>query len=143
MFNRIDIRIHTPSSNKQRAVRLLPYAAIAATLLANQCVAADEEESGYKLPGLPPSGVDWTFNFNATVGTFGFAHSLYTNPHPGDPSGDLTDNWSEGSIKPALSALYKIDNGSRVYGKFSGVGERTFGAAPPLVGNDNSSYDIE
>ena len=37
-------------------------------------------------------------------GTFGFANSLYTNPKPDQPSGDLSDNWIEGSIKPALSA---------------------------------------
>jgi len=115
---------------------------MAALLVGAHSANAADEETGYKLPGIP-GPIDWTFNFNATLGTFGFANSLYTNPRPGEPSGDLSDNWSEGSIKPALSALYKIDNGSRLYGKFSAVGERTFGAAPPLVGNDNSSYDVE
>ena len=39
-------------------------------------------------------------------GAFGFADSLYTDPKPEQPSGDLSDNWFEGSIKPALSAEY-------------------------------------
>ena len=33
-------------------------------------------------------------------------NSLYTDPKPDQPSGDLSDNWSEASIKPALSAEY-------------------------------------
>ena len=93
-------------------------------------------------PGLP-SGLKWTFNLDASAGTFGFADSLYTDPKPEQPSGNLSDNWSEASIKPALSAEYTTGSSSQVYGKLSAVGTRTFGAAPTLVGDDASSFDIE
>ena len=52
--------------------------------------------------GLPQK-VQWKFNLNAGLGTFGFNNSLYANAHP-DPSGDLSDNWVESFAKPALSA---------------------------------------
>ena len=90
-----------------------------------------------------PQGLNWTFNFDASAGTFGFADSLYTDPKPEQPSGDLSDNWSEASVKPALSAEYTTASSSQIYGKFSAVGTRTFGAAPTLVGDDASSFDIE
>ena len=48
--------------------------------------------------GLPGS-VGWTFNFDATSGTFGFAGSLYDNPR--DPL--LYDGASKGS-SPSRSA---------------------------------------
>jgi hypothetical protein len=101
-----------------------------------------QAEAPPTLPGLP-EGLDWTFNFDASAGTFGFADSLYTDPKPEQPSGDLSDNWSEASIKPALSAAYTTSSSSQIYGKFSAVGVRTFGAAPSLVGDDASSFDIE
>jgi len=103
---------------------------------------AAAEPAAPALPGLP-SGLTWTFNFDASAGTFGFADSLYTDPKPEQPSGDLSDNWSEASVKPALSAEYSTSSSSRIYGKFSAVGTRTFGAAPTLVGDDASSFDIE
>ena len=93
------------------------------------------------LPGLP-AGLDWSFNFDASAGTFGFADSLYTDPKPEQPSGDLSDNWSEVSVKPALGVEYTTGSSAQVYGKFSAVGVRTFGAAPSLVGDDASSFDI-
>jgi hypothetical protein len=105
---------------------------------------ADETEAGatFTLPGLP-GGLNWTFNLDASAGTFGFGDSLYTNPKPEQPSGDLSDNWSEVSIKPAASVEYTTSSSSQVYGKLSAVGTRTFGAAPSLVGDDASSFDIE
>ena len=90
-----------------------------------------------------PSGLDWTFNIDASVATFGFMNSLYANPKPEQPSGDLGDNWLEGSVKPAISATYTSKNASQIYGKLSVVGERTYGAAPSLVGEDASSYNVE
>jgi len=93
-------------------------------------------------PGFPP-GLDWKFNFDGSVGTFGFANSLYTNPKPGEPSGDLSDNWAEGAIKPALSAQYTTASSAHFYGKLSGVAERTYWASPSLVGGDASSFDVE
>ena len=103
---------------------------------------AVQAEAEPTIPGLP-AGLQWTFNFDATLGTFGFANSLYSNPKPDQPSGDLSDNWSEASIKPALGAEYTTDSSAQIYGKISAVGTRTFGAAPTLVGDDASSFDIE
>jgi hypothetical protein len=85
--------------------------------------------------------VQWTFNLDAGLGGFGFAHSLYTDVRP-DPSGNLSDNWAEGWIKPALSASFGLGQ-SELYAKVSVVGERTFAAPPTLVGNDASSYGPE
>ena len=93
-------------------------------------------------PGLP-TGIDWVFNFKATVGAFGFNNSLYTNPRPDEPSGDLSDNWLEGSIKGALGGTYTTASSAQIYGKLSAVGERTFSAPPPLVGGEASSFGVE
>ncbi len=97
---------------------------------------AEEERS----TGLP-SKVDWEFNFDAGLGTFGFSNSLYTNSRP-DPSGDLSDNWVESYVKPAVSGTYGLGKGE-LYGKVSAVGERTFAAPPPLVGEEASSFQVE
>src|SRR5688500_4881218 len=115
--------------------------AIAAACISLPAAAA-EEEKPVAPPGLP-AGFDWTFNFDATVGVFGFANSLYTNPKPDQPSGDLSDNWMEGSIKPALSATYAMSGDAQLYGKVSGVGVRTYSTPPTLVGDDDSSFDVE
>src|SRR5688572_24942598 len=85
--------------------------------------AAQDEEQKTVPPGLP-EGFEWEFNFDATWGGFGFSDSLYTNPKPEQPSGDLSDNWMEGSIKPALSAAYALDGSGEIYAKVSGVGVR-------------------
>jgi hypothetical protein len=86
------------------------------------------EEDTWSPPGLP-SGIDWTFNFDATFGFFSFGNSLYTDPKPDQPSGDLTANWMEGSLKPALSAEYTTKSSAQFYGKLSGVGMRTYGGS--------------
>jgi hypothetical protein len=126
--------------------RLCLRTAVALALLAAGigCAAAAEEEEAKPVvpPGLP-AGLDWEFNLNAGVGVFGFANSLYTNPKPDQPSGDLSDNWMEGSIKPALSATLTLDNSSQLYGKASVVGERTYHTPPPLVGDEAASFDVE
>jgi len=70
-----------------------------------------------------PSGVARTFHFDAGIGSF--LNSLYTNPHD-DRSGDLSDNWQEGDVEPALSGVFRLSGGSAVVGMASAVGERTF-----------------
>jgi len=115
----------------------------AAVLLALSTVPAladDEETKPTPPPGLP-AGADWTFNLDATFGTFGFGNSLYRNPRP-DPSGDLGDNWNEGTIKAGLSGVHATDTGEW-YGKLSGVGEGTFSSSPTLVGGDSTSFGVE
>jgi hypothetical protein len=101
---------------------------------------ADAQNKDAHDTGLPKK-VNWTFNFDAGWGTFGFAHSLYTNVRP-DPSGNLSDNWFEGYIKPALSGSIALGK-SELYGKMSAVGERTYGAPPSLVGESASSFKQE
>jgi hypothetical protein len=98
---------------------------------------AEEEE---RTTGLPEKDA-WTFNLDAGLGGFGFANSLYTNVRP-DPSGDLSDNWAESYVKPALSASFGV-GGSELYGKVSAVGERTFAAPPSPVGESASSFKVE
>jgi len=122
------------------ATRLL--ALIAACASVPLAVAAEDEPKPISPPGLP-TALDWEFNFDATWGVFGFADSLYTNPKPDTPSGDLSDNWMEGSIKPALSATYKTSNTAQIYAKVSGVGVRTYSTPPTLVGDDASSFQVE
>ena len=96
-----------------------------------------EEE---RFTGLPRHGT-WTFNLDAGLGAFGFANSLYTNSRP-DPSGNLSDDWAESFVKPALSASF-VTGRSEVYSKVSVVGERTFAAPPSLVGEEASSFQVE
>ena len=89
-----------------------------------------------------PQGVSWTFNFDAGWGTFGFANSLFDNPKDPVPE-NLSDQWFEGYVKPALSGTYRFASSSEIYGKVSVVGERTYGSAPELYGPDVSSFGPE
>ena len=82
-----------------------------------------KDEQKARPTGLPDAG-DWTFNMNAGLGAFAFSNSLYANPRP-DPSGDLSSNWQESYVKPALSGDFKLHNGSTVFAKGSVVGART------------------
>ncbi|HEY5809356.1 MAG TPA: hypothetical protein VIT67_15385, partial [Povalibacter sp.] len=123
--------------NRVAALAVIP----AAAMLTTTTVAAQEATPG-TLPGFPP-GFDWKLHLDATFGGFGFANSYYTNPRPDEPSGDLGDDWQEGSLKGGISTAYTMDNSSQIYGKVTGVGERTFSTAPAFVGDDASSFDIE
>jgi len=89
---------------------------------------------------LPSKGT-WAFNIDVGLGAFGFQNSLYTNVRP-DPSGNLSDNWAESFVKPAISGEFAVGR-SQIYGKLSTVGERTFAAPPSIVGEDASSFKIE
>jgi len=88
-----------------------------------------------------PGQVDWKFNLDAGLGGFGFDNSLYTNTRP-DPSGDLGDNWVESFAKAGITGNYNLSK-SQLYGGLSAVGERTFAAPPPLVGEEASSFQVE
>ena len=111
---------------------------VALALLTGAATAAEEEE---RTTGLPSWG-QWKFNFDAGVGAFGFDNSLYTNPHA-DPSGNLSDNWFESYIKPAVSLDVPMQGGSVFFGKLSAVGERTFSAPPTIAGESASSLLAE
>ena len=89
-----------------------------------------------------PGGIDWTFNLDAGWGTFGFANSLFDNPK--EPvQENLSDQWFEGYVKPALSGTYRLASSSEVFGKVSVVGERTYGSVPDAFGSDVSSFGPE
>jgi hypothetical protein len=90
-----------------------------------------------------PRRVKWTFNFDAGWGTFGFANSLYDNPKEPGVDENLSDQWFEGYVKPALSGSYAFASTSELYGKVSVVGERTYGSVPTPFGSDVSSFGPE
>src|SRR5688572_29262719 len=121
---------------------LAAFVGLALALTSSSVAAQDEESTKPAVPGLP-AGIDWEFGFDATAGVFGFANSLYTNPKPDQPSGDLGDDWFEGSVKPTLNATYSLGESGELYGAFSVAGERTYGTAPAIVGSDASSFDVE
>src|SRR4051812_20324193 len=75
---------------------------------------AQEATKAEERPTGLPSKVQWKFNLDAGIGTFGFNNSLYTNARP-DPSGDLSENWVESFVKPGLSGIYRLSN-SELYG---------------------------
>lgn len=100
------------------------------------------EKAPERSTGLP-SRIAWTLNFDAGWGSFGFANSLYNNPKEPGTEEDLSDQWFEGYIKPALSATYTLDSTAVLYSKISVVGERTYGAIPAAFGEDVSSFGPE
>jgi hypothetical protein len=100
------------------------------------------EQAEARATGLP-AGVTWKFNFDAGWGTFGFANSLYNNPKEPGVEENLSDQWFEGYVKPALSGSYKLEDAGEIYGKVSVVGERTYGSVPADFGNDISSFGPE
>jgi hypothetical protein len=116
--------------------------AVTLDLRAQEASPAETQSEPEERPtGLPEAG-DWTFNITAGIGAFAFSNSLYANPRP-DPSGDLSSNWQESYVKPALSVDFDLENGSTVFGKGSIVGARTFSAPPSIVGESASGYHAE
>ena len=120
--------------------------AVAAALLASAARAQaedapKEEAKKTAISGLP-AGLDLNVDFSAGWGYFAFGNSLYANPH-GDVAQDLSSNWMEGFVKGGFDGVYKLSGGSELYGKLTGVGERTYNAPPPLVGGEASSFDLE
>jgi hypothetical protein len=127
--------------SRRRARRNLPAVAVLLAL-GTATAHGQDDEAEWVPPGLP-EGLDWTFNFDATLGGFGFGNSLYTNPRPDQPSGDLGANWVEGSMKPAMSAEYGLAESAQLFGALSVVGEGTYRSSPTLVGGDAGSFDLE
>ena len=100
------------------------------------------EQPEERSTGLP-SPITWTFNFDAGWGSFGFANSLFNNPKEPGVDENLSDQWFEGYVKPALSASYATASSGVIYGKISVVGERTYGSVPDAFGQDVSSFGPE
>ena len=106
-------------------------------------VKVEEPQPGSSPWGLPTvAGLEYRFHLDATWGNFGFLNSLYTNPKPDQPSGNLGDHWFEGALKAGLSASYSGWAG-QIYGKISPAGERTYGAPPSVVGESASSFQLD
>ena len=105
-------------------------------------VAARAQDQEARPTGLP-ARLQWTFNFDAGWGNFGFANSLFTNPKEPGVEENLSDQWFEGYVKPALSATFSLASSSEIYGKVSAVGERTYGSVPAAFGQDVSSFGPE
>jgi hypothetical protein len=101
-----------------------------------------EKKTEERPTGLP-ARIKWTFNFDTGWGTFGFANSLYDNPKNPGVNENLSDQWFEGYVKPALAAEYTLKSSSQIYGKVSAVGERTYGSVPAEFGEDVSSFQAE
>jgi Alginate export len=108
--------------------------------VAPQAKPADQAEP--RPTGLP-AHINWTFNLDAGWGTFGFNNSYYNDPkEPGLPE-DLSDQWLEGYVKPALSGVFTLKSSSEIYGKVSGVGERTYAGSLEPYGPDVSSFGVD
>jgi len=126
-------------------MRITPFVlvGILSTLpaVAREAAAQDSAATEARPTGLPKK-VQWTFNFDAGFGAFGFANSLYNPNKLPDPSGNLSDNWEESFVKPKLSGEFHLKK-STIYGAASAVGERTFSAPPPLVGTEAASFGPE
>jgi hypothetical protein len=132
----------------KRLPRVCSFVRVLAMLLLLP-VSLQAQTAGQDSPAQPanrtvgiPGGIDWTFNFDAGWGTFGFGNSLFDNPKEPVPE-NLSDQWFEGYVKPAVSGRYRLPSSSEIYGKVSVVGERTYGSAPELYGPDVSSFAPE
>ena len=111
-------------------------------VLAPAVAFAQDTEPAKPAPTGLPSMIDWTFNFDAAWGSFGFAHSLFSDPKEHAPV-DLGDRWFEGFAKPALSGTRTFANTSQMYGKLSVVGERTYAPKEPVTSPIASSFAPE
>ena len=123
--------------------QILVLAAIVAIPAALRAQDAAPAEQPQERPTGLPSPITWTFNFDAGWGSFGFANSLFNNPKEPGVEENLSDQWFEGYVKPALSATYRLASSSELYGKVSAVGERTYGSVPDAFGQDVSSFGPE
>jgi hypothetical protein len=126
-------------------MRLVALACLAAATVAAAQDAPPSAPAGQatdRSTGLP-APLTWTFNFDAGWGSFGFANSLYDNPKEPGVDEDLSDQWFEGYVRPALSWRWATPATSELYGTVSAVGERTYGSAPDAFGRDVSSFGPE
>jgi Alginate export len=97
-----------------------------------------KEQEEDKSTGLPHA-IHWTFNLDAGWAAFGFGNSFFNNPREGVAE-NLSDQWFEGYVRPALSGVFKLRSTSELYGRINAVGERTYGSSPVQIGRDVSSF---
>ena len=89
---------------------ILLSAVIAVPAAAQTTSPQDKPAQAEARPTGLPAGITWTFNFDAGWGTFGFANSLYDNPKEPGVEENLSDQWFEGYVKPALSGAYTTES---------------------------------
>ena len=149
-WSRLDDTLDPRLASRVHAVRRMRQIGWLPAILLTASIASAQDAPQGKPPDKPeerptglPSPLKWTFNFDAGWGTFGFANSLYINPRDPGTNQDLSDQWFEGFVKPALSGVYVRPSSSELYGKISAVGERTYGAVPSAFGQDVSSFGPE
>jgi hypothetical protein len=123
-------------------LRMAVAAALLASVARAQAEDAPKEEAKKTAISGLPAGLDVNVDFSAGWGYFGFGNSLYANPHD-EVAQDFSSNWMEGFVKGGFDGVYKLSGGGELYGKLTGVGERTYNAPPPLVGGEASSFDLE
>jgi hypothetical protein len=129
---------HTIMTSGMRVLLVLAILIVPVAARGQDPPPAEPEERPTGLPGQ----LEWTFNFDAGWGNFGFQNSLFTNPKE-DVEENLSDQWFEGYVKPALSGSYNTSDHGEFYGKVSVVGERTYGSVPAAFGEDVSSFGPE
>jgi hypothetical protein len=89
-----------------------------------------------------PRRLTWAFHLDASWGAFGFADTLFAGAEPGTAP-EVRDRWFEGLLKPGVSLDYSLPGESVIFGKLSGVGERTYGSLPAEYGLSVASFDVE
>jgi Alginate export len=124
-------------------IAAIPGAARAQQAPATMTQAAATQQQPEARPTGLPAQATWKFNFDAGWGSFGFANSLFNNPKEPGVEENLSDQWFEGYIKPALSGSISLASSSEFYGTVSAVGERTYGSVPAAFGQDISSFQVE
>jgi hypothetical protein len=125
-------------------IRVTRWAAVCTAWLVPALAAAQTSspDQGPERPERPtglPSSMNWTFNFDAAWGNFGYKNSRFNDPKENVPE-NFGNYWFEGYVKPKVSAQHTFESTSQLYGTVSAVGERTYGSAPQLVGSDFSSF---
>ena len=122
------------------------FASVVVTVaLAAPSAAAAQDAKPPEQPPEPretglPKALRWTFNFDAGWASFGFANSLHNNPHDPGVAQDLSDQWFEGFVRPAVAGVYTTATSGEFYGKLSAAGERTYGSVPEQIADDISSF---
>ena len=87
------------------------------------------------------ASVEWDWGVLGGAGYFSFDNSLFVDTAP-DASGDLSDDWIEGYIKPWVAGERAIDSGT-VFGKASWAYARNDDDASEIVGGSADSSDID
>ena len=86
-------------------------------------------------------GAIWEYGIQATAGYFNFRNSLYVETDP-DPSGDLSDDWFEYSVKPWVSFNYESTHGTW-FGAASWALAGTAKNASEVSGGEANSADFD